>query len=53
MDDERAGGGAAFYFVDLGHGFGVQGVGTQAVDGFGGEGYEATSSEEFGGSGDL
>jgi hypothetical protein len=41
VDDERAGFGAAFHFVDFRDGGGVEGVGAQPVDGFGGEGDEA------------
>ncbi len=49
MDDERAGAGSAFDGVDAGYSFGVEGVGSETVDGFGGEGDEAASAEEPGG----
>ena len=49
MDYERTGGGSAFDGVDAGYGFGVEGVGSETVDGFGGEGDEAASAEEPGG----
>jgi hypothetical protein len=53
VDDERAGGGPAFDSVDAGHGFGVEGVGSETVDSFGGEGDEAAGAEELGGMVDF
>ena len=46
MDDEGAGGRPAFDGVDAGYGFGVEGVGSETVDGFGGEGDESAGAEE-------
>ncbi len=46
MDDERVPGGALLGSEDGGHGDGVEGVDTEAVDGFGGEGDEPTLAEE-------
>jgi hypothetical protein len=46
VDDEGTGGGPEFDSVDAGYGFGVQGVGSETVDGFGGEGDKAAGAEE-------
>jgi len=53
MDYEGTGGGPAFDGEDAGYGFGVEGVGSQTVDGFGGEGNEAAGAEELGGAVDF
>jgi hypothetical protein len=49
VDDEGAGGGSPFDGVDAGYRFGVEGVGSETVDGFSGEGDEAAGAEETGG----
>jgi hypothetical protein len=53
VDYERAGRGPALYSVDAGHGFGIEGVGSQAVHGLGREGDEAAGAQEAGGLCDL
>jgi hypothetical protein len=53
VDNKGTGGGAAFYGVDAGDSFRIEGVGAESVDGFGGEGDEASGAEEGGGAGDV